>query len=88
MKDDHLDALFPKKTAFLNADLIILSHRDLRDFAETLERNDLMTLHVQSREDGLWQATFELESESGDESFHKIMDGLLNCIEGLPINLR
>lgn len=38
--------------------------------------------------DDLWQVRLELDSESGDENMYVIIDGILKCVEALPVPLR
>ncbi|MGQ5523032.1 hypothetical protein ACUHMQ_07205 [Chitinimonas sp. PSY-7] len=88
METNYKDMPFLAETSFLNADLIIRSKQDLLGFARELEQRGLMTLHVDQMEDCLWQATFELEYESGNDRFDAILSGILDCIEALPAALQ
>ena len=88
METNCKDMPFLAETAFLNADLIICSKQPLLDFARELERFGLMMLHTDQMEDNLWQATFELEYESGNDRFNAILSGILDSIESLPVALQ
>ncbi|MGS0742455.1 hypothetical protein ACVBEF_11555 [Glaciimonas sp. GG7] len=76
------------QTTFLNADLIITDCHDLCSFSQKLAQRGLMVLNVYPTEDGLWRATFECDSDSGDDRFNEIIENILQCIETLPAVLR
>ena len=66
---------------YLNTDLDLSSTIDLAPLASAFEAHGLCTLHLGRGDDGLWRATFEIETQY-DEPEATIGD-MLAVVEGL-----